>query len=137
MATARPLSVFTAKWGSDAIALAEQAKVLSGAKLAQLVRRLQRQTGRTQEECWRFVIKYGIKAEVNHRRWHQEELDEARELLTKYSVELFPFLAHNVTPQVESASAHSKRLSCTLVSVAVGHMVIFFPFFVDGLGSNR
>jgi hypothetical protein len=35
----------------------------------------------------RFVIKYGIKAEVDHRRWHQEELDEARELLTKYSVE--------------------------------------------------
>jgi hypothetical protein len=87
MATARPLSMFAPKWGSDAIALAEQAKVLSGTKLAQLVRRLQRQTGRTQEECWRFVIKYGIKAEVNHRRWHQEELDEARELLTKYSVE--------------------------------------------------
>jgi hypothetical protein len=67
--------------------LAEQARVLSGNKLAQLVRRLQRQTGRSQEECWRFVIKYGIKAEVDHRRWHQEELDEARELLTKYSVE--------------------------------------------------
>jgi hypothetical protein len=47
----------------------------SGTKLAQLVRSLQRQTGRTQEECWRFVIKYGIKAEVDHRRWHQEELD--------------------------------------------------------------
>jgi hypothetical protein len=87
MASARPLSVFDPKWGSDAIALAEQAKVLSGTKLAQLVRRLQRQTGRTQEECWRFVIKFGIKAEVDHRRWHQEELDEARELLTKYSVE--------------------------------------------------
>jgi hypothetical protein len=67
--------------------LAEQARVLSGNKLAQLVRRLQRQTGRTQEECWRFVIKYGIKAEVDHRRWRPEELDEARELLTKYSVE--------------------------------------------------
>ena len=87
MATARPLQGFAPRWGSEAIALAEQAKVLSGGKLAQLVRRLQRQTGRTQEECWRFVIKYGIKAEVDHRRWHQEELDEARELLTKYSVE--------------------------------------------------
>jgi hypothetical protein len=87
MAPARPLSVFAPKWGSDAIALAEQAKVLSGTKLAQLVRRLQRQTGRTQEECWRFVIKYGIKAEFDHRRWSEEELDEARELLTKYSVE--------------------------------------------------
>ena len=55
--------------------------------LPSIVRRLQRQTGRTQEECWRFVIKYGIKAEVDHRRWREEELDEARELLTKYSVE--------------------------------------------------
>jgi hypothetical protein len=87
MATARLLSGFAPRWGSEAIALAEQARVLSGNKLAQLVRRLQRQTGRTQEECWRFVIKYGIKAEVDHRRWQQEELDEARELLTKYSVE--------------------------------------------------
>jgi len=87
MATARPLQGFAPRWGSEAIALAEQAKVLSGGKLAQLVRRLQRQTGRTQEECWRFVIKYGIKAVVDHRRWHQEELDEARELLTKHSVE--------------------------------------------------
>jgi hypothetical protein len=87
MATARPLLGFAPEWGPEAIALAEQAKVLSGNKLAQLVRRLQRQTGRTQEECWRFVIKYGIKAEVNHRRWRQEELEEARELLTKYSVE--------------------------------------------------
>src|SRR5438270_13836028 len=87
MAIARPVPGFTPRWGSEAIALAEQARVLSGNKLAELVRRLQRQTGRTQEECWRFVIKYGIKREVDHRRWHPEELDEARELLTKYSVE--------------------------------------------------
>jgi hypothetical protein len=40
--------------------------VLSGTKLAQLVRRLLRQTGRSQEECWRFVIKYFIKAEADH-----------------------------------------------------------------------
>jgi hypothetical protein len=33
------------------------------------------------------IIKYGIKAEVDYRRWHEEELDEARELLTKHSVE--------------------------------------------------
>jgi hypothetical protein len=87
MATARPLPRLPNGWGSEAIALAEQARVLSGIKLAQLVRRLQRQTGRTHEECWRFVIKYGIKEAVDdHRRWQQEELDEARELLTKYSV---------------------------------------------------
>ena len=87
MATARPLPGLAPIWGPEAIALAEQARVLSGNKLAQLVCRLQRQTGRTQEECWRFVIKYGIKAEPDQRRWRDEELDEARELLTKYSVE--------------------------------------------------
>jgi hypothetical protein len=87
MAIARPLPGLAPNWGSEAIALAQQARVLSGIKLAQLVRRLQRQSGRTQEECWRFVIKFGIKSEVDHRRWHQEELDEARELLTKYSVD--------------------------------------------------
>ena len=77
MAAVRPLPGTAPIWGPEAIALAEQARVLSGNKLAQLVRRLQRQTGRTQEECWRFVIKYGIKAEVDYRRWHEEELDEA------------------------------------------------------------
>ena len=87
MATARPLPGLPAHWGSEALALAEQARVLSGPKLAQLVRRLQRQTGRSDQECWRFVIKYGIKAETDNRRWQPEELDEARELLTKYSVE--------------------------------------------------
>jgi hypothetical protein len=87
MTTARPLSGFDPRWGPEEIALAEQARVLSGTKLAQLVRRLQRQTGRPQEECWRFVIKYGIKAETDHRRWREEELEVARELLTKYTVE--------------------------------------------------
>jgi hypothetical protein len=87
MATARPEPGFDPGWGPEATALAEQARVLSGSKLAQLVRRLQRQTGRPQVECWRFVIKYGIKSEPDYRRWREEELDEARELLTKYSVE--------------------------------------------------
>jgi hypothetical protein len=87
MATARPVSGFDPRWDPEAIAMAEQARVLSGNKLAHLVRRLQRHTGRPQEECWRFVIKYGIKAETDNRRWHSEELDEARELLTKYPIE--------------------------------------------------
>lgn len=87
MAAARMVPRIPLKWSSDAVALAKQAKVLSGIKLAQLVRRIQRQTGRTSEECWRFVIKNGIKEEFDHRRWSSEELDEARELLTKYSVE--------------------------------------------------
>jgi len=87
MATSRPLPGLPPKWGPEALALAEQANVLSGPKLAQLVRRLQRQSGRTQEECWRFVIKHGLKSGVDHRRWDPDELDEARELLTKHSVE--------------------------------------------------
>lgn len=87
MATVRPLPGLSPKWGPEAFALAEQARVLSGTKLARLVRRLQRHTGHTQQECWHFVIKYGIKAEVDHRRWNEEELDEALELLTKYPVE--------------------------------------------------
>jgi hypothetical protein len=87
MATARPLRGFLRNWGPEALALAQQARVLSGPKLAQLVRRLQRQTGRTDQECWRFVIKYGIKGETDKGRWHPDELDEARELLTKYPVE--------------------------------------------------
>jgi hypothetical protein len=87
MATFRPLSSLPPGWGPEALALAEQARVLSGIKLAQLVRRLQRQTGRAHEECWRFIIKYGIKAETDNRRWHPDELEEARELLTKFPVE--------------------------------------------------
>jgi hypothetical protein len=110
MATARPLLGFAHKWNPEAIVLAEQARVLSGNKLAQLVRRLQRQTGRTQEECWRFVIKYGIKAEVDHRRWHQEELDEARELLTKHSVEEVAKRLNRSAKALRNA-LHRRRLS--------------------------
>jgi hypothetical protein len=87
MTTPRVLEGIHSSWGPEAFALAEQAQVLSGTRLAQLVRRLQRQTGRPQQECWRFVIKYGVKAETDYRRWRPEELDEARDLLTRYSVE--------------------------------------------------
>lgn len=110
MATARPLPGFDPKWGPEAIALAEQARVLSGSKLAQLVRRLQRSTGRKQEECWRFVIKHGIKAEVDHRRWQEEELDEARELLTKYSVEDVAKRL-NRSPKALRNALHRRQLS--------------------------
>lgn len=110
MATARPLLGLAPKWGPEAIALAEQARVLSGNKLAQLVRRLQRQTGRKQEECWRFVIKHGIKAEVDHRRWQEEELDEARELLTKYSVEEVAKKL-NRSPKALRSALHRRHLS--------------------------
>jgi hypothetical protein len=84
--------------------------VLSGSKLAQLVRRLQRQTGRPQVECWRFVIKYGIKSEPEYRRWREEELDEARELLTKYSVEEVAKRLHR-SPRALWNALHRRKLS--------------------------
>ena len=114
MTTARQLTGSVSQWGSEAVALAEQARVLSGIKLAQLVRRLQRQSGRTQEECWRFVIKYGIKAEFDHRRWGEEELDEARELLTKYSVEEVAKRLNRSAKAVPMAAATHALLQCAI-----------------------
>ena len=110
MATTRPLPGLPPRWGSEAFALAEQARVLSGPKLAQLVRRLQRQTGRSDQECWRFVIKYGIKAETDNRRWHPDEVDEARELLTKYSVEEVAKRL-NRSPRAVWNALHRRQLS--------------------------
>jgi len=87
METTSPLPGSPPGWNQEALALVQQARVLSGTKIEQLVHRLQRQTGRSHRDCWLFVIKYGIKGEVDHRRWQEEELDQARELLTKYPVE--------------------------------------------------
>jgi hypothetical protein len=75
------------RWSPEALALAAQAKVLSGNKLEQLVVRLQRHTGRPREACWRFLIQYGLKARVDHRRWTEEEIEVVREELVKRSVE--------------------------------------------------
>jgi hypothetical protein len=75
------------EWSAEASALVAQAKVLSGGKLEQLVVRLQRHSGRTKEACWRFVIQYGIKGKVDHRRWTKLEIDVVREELVKRSVE--------------------------------------------------
>ena len=74
-------------WGPDAIALAIQARVLSGHKLDQLVRRLQRQTGRSREACWRFVLQTGLNSRDEHRRWTEEEIESLREQLASHSVE--------------------------------------------------
>lgn len=74
-------------WGPDAKALAVQAKVLSGPKLDQLVLRLQRQTGRSREACWRFVLQHGLKSRDEHRRWTEEEIEILREKLAMHSVE--------------------------------------------------
>jgi len=87
MSAAKPVSNSHPGWGSDALALANQAKVLSGEKLDQLVRRLQRMTGHSRESCWRFIIQHGLKGRVEHRRWTEEEIDEAREELARHSVD--------------------------------------------------
>ena len=85
MTTAQLLRV-PDSWGPEAKALAVQAQVLSGQKLDQLVRRLQRQTGRTREACWRFVLQFGLKSRDEHRRWTEEELESLRETLSAHSV---------------------------------------------------
>lgn len=69
------------------MAMAAQAKVLSGNKLEQLVVRLQRHSGRPKEACWRFIIQHGIKGTVDHRRWTESEFELLREELVKRSVE--------------------------------------------------
>ena len=74
-------------WSKEALAMAAQAKVLSGNKLEQLVVRLQRHSGRSKEACWRFIIQYGLKGKVDHRRWTEIEWETVREELVKRSVE--------------------------------------------------
>ncbi len=74
-------------WSEEALALASQAKVLSGQKLDQLVTRIQRHSGRPREACWRLVIQYGIKDHPDYRRWTDPEFDTVREELVKASVE--------------------------------------------------
>ena len=69
------------------MAMAAQAKVLSGNKLEQLVVRLQRHTGRPKEACWRFIIQHGIKGRKDHRRWTEAEVETVREELVKRSIE--------------------------------------------------
>ena len=69
------------------MAMAAQARVLSGEKLEQLVIRLQRHSGKPKETCWRFIIQHGIKRSVDHRRWTESELEILREELVKRSVE--------------------------------------------------
>ena len=56
MATLPKLPERSPVWSAEAMAMAAQAKVLSGSKLEQLVVRLQRHSGRPKEACWRFII---------------------------------------------------------------------------------
>jgi hypothetical protein len=87
MANLPKLSERSSEWSPEAMAIAAQAKVLSGNKLEQLVVRLQRHTGRPKEACWRLVIQHGIKARKDHRRWTEAEFETVREELVKRSIE--------------------------------------------------
>jgi len=87
MATLPKLPERSPEWSAEALAMAAQAKVLSGSKLEQLVVRLQRHSGRPKEACWRFIIQYGIKGQQDHRRWTETEFEIVREELVKRSIE--------------------------------------------------
>ena len=87
MATLPKLPERSPEWSAEAMAMAAQAKVLSGSKLEQLVVRLQRHSGRPKEACWRFIIQYGIKGQQDHRRWTETEFEIVREELVKRSIE--------------------------------------------------
>ena len=87
MATLPKLPERSCEWSPEAMAMAAQAKVLSGNKLEQLVMRLQRLTGRPKEACWRLVIQHGIKGRKDHRRWTESEMEIVREELVKRSIE--------------------------------------------------
>ena len=108
-------------WSPEALALAAQAKVLSGNKLEQLVVRLQRHTGRPSERCWRFVIQYGIKGRVNHRRWTEEEIDFVREELVKRSVEevarKLGRTSKSIRSMMQRNGLHVREIRCDLFSV--------------------
>jgi hypothetical protein len=90
--------------------MAAQAKVLPGNKLEQLVVRLQRHSGRPKEACWRFIIQHGIKERVDHRRWTQAEIEDAREELVKKSVEEVAAKL-NRTPRAVRSMLRRHRLS--------------------------
>jgi hypothetical protein len=87
MASLPQSAVSSLEWSAEAMALVAQAKVLSGNKLERLVVRLQCLTGRSKDKCWRYVIQYGIKEAVDHRRWTEGEIDVVREELVKHSIE--------------------------------------------------
>jgi hypothetical protein len=98
-------------WSTEALTLVAQAKVLSGSKLEQLVVRLQRHTGRSKEACWRFVIQYGIKGKVDHRRWTESEIDIVREELVKRSIEEVAKKLHRTPKAIRNMlQRHSLRV---------------------------
>src|ERR1700733_5322017 len=121
MASSPRLSDRSPCWSTEALALVAQAKVLSGNKLEQLVTRLQRHTGRTREACWRFIIQYGIKGKVDHRRWTEDEIELVREELVKRSVEEIARKLNRTPKSIRSMLQRNgfqvREIRCDLFSV--------------------
>jgi hypothetical protein len=109
------------RWSEEALALAAQAKVLSGNKLEQLVVRLQRHSGRSRQACWRFVIQYGLKGRLDYRRWTEEEIDFVREELVKHSVHEVAKKLNRTSRSIRSMlhrnSLRVKEIRCDLFSL--------------------
>jgi len=108
-------------WNDEALAMAAQAKVLSGPKLDQLVTRIQRHSGRPREACWRLVIQYGIKEHPDYRRWTDSEFDTVREELVKASVDEVAKKIHRTPKAIRNMLRRShlslREIGCDLFSV--------------------
>jgi hypothetical protein len=112
----------------EALAIAAQARVLSGSKLEQLVVRLQRHTGQTKGACWRFVIQYGLKGRHDHRRWTDEEFETLREGVVKFSLEEMATKLHRspkaLRAKLRREGYNVREIRCDLFSLdSLAHAV--------------
>ncbi len=110
MANHAPPPKSASDWSPEAYAMAEQARVLSGNKLEELVVRLQRKSGRKKDQCWRFIIQHGLKRHTDHRRWSPEEFETLREELVQRSIEEVAEKLHR-TPQAIRSALRRHHLS--------------------------
>jgi hypothetical protein len=121
MANLPKLPERSSEWSPEAMAIAAQAKVLSGNKLEQLVVRLQRHTGRPKEACWRLVIQHGIKGRQDHRRWTEAEFETVREELVKRSIEEVAKKIHRTPKAIRNMLRRNhlslREIRCDLFSV--------------------
>jgi hypothetical protein len=108
-------------WSEEARAIARQARVLSGDKLDQLIRRLQRHSGRSRESCWRFVMQTGLKIRDEHRRWTDDEIDALREHLATHTVaETAKMLGRSVKAvrcALERNDLKIREIRCDMMSI--------------------
>lgn len=120
MAAAFNHDVVTA-WSDEARAIAAQARVLSGEKLDQLVRRLQRHSGRSREACWRFVLQTGLKIRDEHRRWTDAEIETLREHVATHTIaETAKMLGRSVKSircALERNDLKIRELRCDMMSI--------------------